>query len=231
LAAGLAHTVNNALTGTIGNLELALRRLPPDTREAREVEAALACAHRAAEAVRQVVAFVTTTPQVPCEQVSLSDVARSAAQTARTSLARDVVVVLSADRPVRIAGQAALLTTAVEQIVRNALEAMPQHGRLTLETEEARGRCRLWIRDTGPGLPPEVQARLFEPFVTTKSFGHLGLGLHLASELVRAQNGTLNLSSSPGIGTTVLFSFPALTPADHEPRTAPRIQEASSFSQ
>jgi signal transduction histidine kinase len=137
------------------------------------------------------------------------EIAASIARNAKGDAAPGVSVHVTGERPAIVAGRCALLTTAVEEVVRNALEAMPQGGRLIIETEECGNRCRLWVRDTGPGLPAEVQDHLFEPFLTTKSFGHLGLGLALASELVRAQDGTLAVSSSPGLGTTVTFSFPA----------------------
>jgi signal transduction histidine kinase len=121
-----------------------------------------------------------------------------------------------------------LLSAAVEQIVRNALEALPDGGRLSLETEEVGNRCRMWIRDSGPGLPEEVQRHLFEPFVTTKTFPHLGLGLALAAELVRAQDGSLTLSSSPGLGTTVLFTFAAVGAEGAEVRPSAKRGESVS---
>jgi two-component system, cell cycle sensor histidine kinase and response regulator CckA len=210
LTAGLAHTVNNALTGTVGYLELALRQALPGSELFRDIQAALACAYRAAETLRQVVAFATVPARVSSGSLSLREVAALAAGVARSCAPAGVTVVLTGDKPARVAGHASLMSAAVELIVRNALDAMPEGGRLTIETEEIAGRCRLWVRDSGPGVPAAVRERLFEPFVTTKSFGHLGLGLALAHELVRAQDGTLTVSSSTGIGTTVVFSFPRL---------------------
>jgi signal transduction histidine kinase len=66
------------------------------------------------------------------------------------------------------------------------------------------------VRDTGPGVAPEVIAQLFEPFVTTKASGHLGLGLALCRELVRAQRGGLQVASVAGQGATVTLSFPSI---------------------
>jgi signal transduction histidine kinase len=226
LTAGLAHTVNNALTGTIGYLELALRQAPSGSELSHDVRAAMACAHRAAEALRQVVAFATAPAHVTPEPVSLREVAAAAAAMARSCAPPGATVVLAGDKAAPVSGHFALLSAAVELVVRNALEAMPADGRLILETEEVAGRCRLWVRDNGPGLPAEVRKRLFEPFVTTKSFGHLGLGLALARELVQAQDGTLTLSSSEGIGTTVVFSLPLCR--DVEQACAPRLEERSA---
>jgi len=230
LTAGLAHTVNNALTGTVGYLELALRQTPAGSPLYCDLQAALACAHRAAEAVRQVVTYAHLPAHVPPTPVSLREIAAAAARSASASAPRGVSVVCSGDRPARMVGRAALLSAAVEQVVRNALEAMSDGGRLTFETEEAGGRCRLWIRDSGPGLSAEVQDHLFEPFVTTKPFPHLGLGLVLASELVRAQDGALTVSSSPGFGTTVSLAFPAARVADADVRSVSKRQDHSSFA-
>jgi signal transduction histidine kinase len=225
LTAGLAHTVNNALTGTIGYLELALRQTPKGSNLFRDLEAALGCAHHAAEAVRQVVTFAHMPAHVHSQPVSLREVATTAARSASAGASDGVRIVATGERPARVAGQPALLSAAVEQVVRNALEALPHGGRLSFETEEVGARCRLWVRDSGPGLPDEVQRHLFEPFITTKTFPHLGLGLALAAELVRAQDGSLTLSSSPGLGTTVLFTFPAIESADAEARPAAKRAE------
>jgi two-component system, sporulation sensor kinase B len=230
LTAGLVHTVNNALTGTVGYLELALRQSPAGSKLSRDLQAALACVYRAAEAVRQVVTFAHMPAHVRAQPLSLREVAVEAARNASGCAWERVNIICAGDRQARTTGQPALLAAAVEQVVRNALEAMPDGGRLTIETEESAGRSRLWIRDNGPGLPVEVQEHLFEPFVTTKAFPHLGLGLVVASELVRAQDGVLTLSSCPGLGTTVLFTFPMLGTDDADVRPVARRPEYPSLA-
>jgi signal transduction histidine kinase len=225
LTAGLAHTVNNALTGTVGYLELALRRATAGSDQLVELRSALDCAHRAAEAVRQFITFATAPEHVHSVPVSLRDAAIVAAEAAKQRSNGNVTVTVIGDKPGRISGRLCLISTAVEQIVNNALEAMATGGRLTLEVEESGGRCKLWVRDTGAGVPSEIQAHLFEPFVTSKSFGHLGLGLTLASELVQALNGTLSLSSCSGVGTTVLFAFPALKTAEDDRKPPQRYPD------
>jgi signal transduction histidine kinase len=157
------------------------------------------------------VAFATAPARAGSTSLSLRDIGAAAAANARACAARGVTVSFAGNRAAFVAGNAALLSAAVELVVRNSLEAMPEGGRLTIDAEESGSRCRLWIRDSGPGIPGEVQERLFEPFVTTKPFGHLGVGLALANELVRAQEGTLTVTSSAGLGTTVVFTLPAAT--------------------
>jgi nitrogen-specific signal transduction histidine kinase len=93
----------------------------------------------------------------------------------------------------------------------------------------------LAVEDNGCGMPPELRLRLFEPFLTTKASGHLGLGLVLAREMTHAQGGVLEVASAAGRGTAVTLCFPALAsepaPADeHRPsplREGPAPAEAS----
>lgn len=229
LVAGLAHTINNSLTTTIGCLELALRQVPVGTTLAADLQTALANSDRAARMVRQFVAFATSPVETATVPVSLRDIANSASRLA-SSCMPGVTVVASGDRPARVAGHEVLILAAVEQVVQNAMEAMPGGGRLTLEADEAGDRCRLWARDNGPGMTSEVRERLFEPFFTTKPFGHLGMGLTLAFELVRAQGGDLTINSSPGLGTTAIFSFPAFRETDARPRSGQRNSPVPAIS-
>jgi two-component system NtrC family sensor kinase len=93
-------------------------------------------------------------------------------------------------------------------LILNALDAMPDGGTLSVTARERAGRCEIAIADTGAGMPPEVLARLGEPFQTTKARGS-GLGLFLTQRLVRSAGGTLEVESRPGQGTTCTVRFPA----------------------
>lgn len=91
-------------------------------------------------------------------------------------------------------------------LVQNALEAVPDGGRVQASCESADGRVRVVIRDNGPGIPADVRARLGEPFFTTRAQG-TGLGLHLSRQLVQGAGGSLGIASAPGEGTTVTVEF------------------------
>lgn len=98
------------------------------------------------------------------------------------------------------------LQKALLNLISNALDAMPNGGRLTLRTERTTDALTIAIEDTGKGIEPEVAERMFEPFFTTKDTG-TGLGLSIAHEIIRAHGGTLDYRTQPGIGTTFLIRF------------------------
>lgn len=96
-------------------------------------------------------------------------------------------------------------------IIKNAREAMPQGGILTLATEQISGEVVLRISDTGIGIPPEILPQLFEPFVTHGKTNGTGLGLAIAKSIVEGHRGKIGVTSQVGNGTTVEIRLPAPT--------------------
>ncbi|GAA0373448.1 two-component system sensor histidine kinase NtrB [Paenibacillus motobuensis] len=90
---------------------------------------------------------------------------------------------------------------------RNAMEAMGEKGKLTLEMRLQPDGVELYVTDTGPGIPPAQKERLFEPFFTTKSKG-TGLGLSLCLSIMERHGGRINVESEEGVGTTFIVFFP-----------------------
>jgi signal transduction histidine kinase len=207
----LAHHVNNALTGVVGYLELALRAAPPAGPVADHLLRALDCAHQAADTVKRVVHFASHPAAAEAlAPLSLREAAEQAAERARRVAPPGVTVEVQTEGPAWVTASAHLTRSALDQLVRNALESMPGGGRLALRVEGKAGRQTLSVSDTGGSLSAEARAHLFEPFWTSKSTGHLGLGLVLCREAVEAQGGGLQLTCSDGRGTTVTLSLPAV---------------------
>jgi signal transduction histidine kinase len=115
------------------------------------------------------------------------------------------------------------LKQVVINIIKNAVEAMPRGGNLYITTEHLPKRIRdgmekdlsptfdsveVGIRDEGPGIPQQIKARLFEPYVTSKKGEHAGLGLSVAYHIVKELNGTLTCESEEGAGTTFRIVLP-----------------------
>jgi signal transduction histidine kinase len=98
---------------------------------------------------------------------------------------------------------------AVNNVLRNAVEAMPQGGELRIGLDAGKRGVRLTIRDSGPGIPPERISRVIEPFYSTKPDAqNFGLGLSYVYNVMRKSGGTLELSSAEGEGTRVELRFP-----------------------
>ncbi len=95
----------------------------------------------------------------------------------------------------------------LENLVRNALEAMPNGGRLTIETKGEGDHFTVLVTDTGVGIPRERFTNLFRPFYTTKSNG-LGLGLAYSQKAAEAHGGTIEVESEVGKGTTFKVRLP-----------------------
>jgi nitrogen fixation/metabolism regulation signal transduction histidine kinase len=101
-----------------------------------------------------------------------------------------------------------LLHRAISNLVLNAVDAMPEGGRLTLRTQALPGRLRIEVSDSGSGLTKEECERLFTPYYTTKVHG-TGLGLAIVQSVVSDHHGSITVDSEPGKGTTFRIDLPA----------------------
>ena len=93
-------------------------------------------------------------------------------------------------------------------LVENAMDAIERDGRITLQAELAGGAVRISVRDSGPGIAPELLDRIFDPFFTTKANG-TGLGLAIVREIVERFGGTIRVESQPVGGTEFIVTFPS----------------------
>jgi signal transduction histidine kinase len=212
MAACLAHNVNNSLTGIIGHLELAMRDAAPVSTQSEHLQHGLTGAYRIAEVFRRLIGFAyRSAAPAPCEPVSLRWAASLAAARIEPAAARQgVSVALEGEDPAWVHGNARLIQAILDQLVLNALEAMPHGGKLAVRLEGAVGGWfRLSIADTGMGLSADACAHLFEPFFSTKASGHLGLSLVWCREMAELQGGSLTVASTPGKGASVTLAFPA----------------------
>ena len=124
-----------------------------------------------------------------------------------------VELVRSFDDPGLVRGHHEELNQVWTNLIHNALQAMGYKGRLELRVANAGGRVSVQIIDSGPGIPPEVRPRIFEPFYTTKGQGEgSGLGLSICKEIVERHEGSLTVESAPG-HTVFTVSLPALSVA------------------
>jgi two-component system, cell cycle sensor histidine kinase and response regulator CckA len=221
-AGGISHDFNNLLTGMLGYCDLLLAQLPNDSPVREDVSEIRALAVRGTELSRQILA-VSRRQMVQPAVLDPNEVVRSLDRLLRRVIGENITLVTHLDPLIgTVHADAAQLEQALLNLVSNARDAMPQGGRLTIETaalDEAEvRRLRLdqqqtWmairVRDDGIGMPDEVKRHIFEPFYTTKAAGKgSGLGLALASNVMDQSGGDIRVDSSPGHGTTMHLLLP-----------------------
>lgn len=218
LAGGMAHDFNNLLTVISGNLEM----LEPHLREAESRELlgeAAEAARAAAELSGRLLAFSRKEPLDP-RPVGLNRLLQGLADLLRRTLGGTIEVELRlAEGPLMAITDPGQAENAILNLAINSRDAMPEGGRLTVETgrevavpergEAPRRLVTLRVSDTGLGMSEEVRRRAFEPFFTTKGPGKgTGLGLSMVYGFVRQSGGEVEIESAPGQGTSVLIRLP-----------------------
>ena len=210
LAAGVAHEINNPLTGILTNGSLMLEDLPPDDPRREDLKIIVDETMRCRKIVKGLLDFARQTkPQkqaVNVDQVinDVLNLVENQASFRNIELKTD----LAPGLPPLMADQDQM-RQVVLNIVLNAAEAMANGGtiRVTSRLDTKRRMVNVSIADTGPGIPEEIMDKLFEPFFTTKKTG-TGLGLAIAYGIVERHGGTISVDSKLGRGTTITFSMP-----------------------
>jgi CheY-like chemotaxis protein/anti-sigma regulatory factor (Ser/Thr protein kinase) len=115
---------------------------------------------------------------------------------------------LFADCTESVMGDAVELREVLVNMIYNAVDAMPSGGEIRMSSQVSNGRVVLSIVDSGTGMTPEVKSRLFDPFFTTKGKGGTGMGMAVSFGIIRRHNGSIDVESEPGRGTTFRISLP-----------------------
>ena len=225
LTGGIAHDFNNMLSVVIGSLDLLGRRLSPDdVRTRRYVDAATDGAKRAATLTQRLLAFSRQQPLQP-EPVDVNRLVKGMSDLLRHSLGGAVRLEAVLGGGIwQINADPNQLENVILNLGINGRDAMPDGGRLTIETENAHLDDRyvaseigmspgqyvlIAVTDTGSGMPAEVVAKAFDPFFTTKGVGKgTGLGLSQVYGFVKQSGGHVKIYSEPGVGTTVKLYLP-----------------------
>jgi len=236
LTGGVAHDFNNILTvitGTIGILEEAVADQPQLAAVAKLIDEA---AERGANLTKHLLAFARKQPLQPVE-LDVNALALEAAKLLHPTLGEHIEITpLLAEDAWTALADPNLLMTAVLNLAINARDAMPNGGKLALETsnifldesyagmhsEVAPGNyVMIAVSDTGTGISPALLERVFEPFFTTKEVGRgTGLGLSMVFGFVKQSGGHIKIYSEEGHGTSVKIYLPRATGLQQTPAEA-----------
>jgi signal transduction histidine kinase/CheY-like chemotaxis protein len=219
LAGGIAHDFNNLLT-VINDCADTLKQILPEPHRARLAEDILDAGEQAATLSGQLLSLgLGQREQLPESfdleaTADLNAIARGVARLLTRMVGTDVHLVLNlASSLPRARIEPRLVARILFNLAVNARDAMPVGGTLTLSTALVSGdakRVKLMVEDTGEGMTPEVRARAFEPYFSTKQPGRgTGLGLATVRDIVAAHGGRIEIESSPGIGTKFRIELPA----------------------
>lgn len=212
LVSGVAHEIRTPLAYIQNHLALVQKRIEREAAAgdlAGHVAAALDGVDRVNALVRDLRRFARLPSTVASQP--LEGVAREALTLFEAAHRGRVVVEarLAPTPAVRVdAGQ---VQQVILNLLQNAAEASPPGRAIRLETRAAPGAAEILVRDEGVGIPPDVLARMYEPFFTTKKEG-TGLGLSIVRRIVEAHGATLACDTKPGRGTTFVATFPEATP-------------------
>ncbi len=206
----VGHDIRNplqAITGEVYLLKEELKNMPEDTAKQAMQEST--------EAIEENITYINkiisdlqdyTRPLKPnIEEVNLKELISST--LTMTNIPRTIQTQIIVPEKIVIKSDAAYLRRILTNLTVNAVQAIPNEGKLTIQVVEKNKKIKVSVKDTGLGIPDTVKPNLFKPLFTTKSKGQ-GLGLAVVKRLVEGLNGKITFSSKPGTGTEFAIELP-----------------------
>jgi signal transduction histidine kinase/ActR/RegA family two-component response regulator len=226
LASGVAHDFNNTLAGILGRAELMLRRVN-DPEIQRGLEVIIKSANDGAGTVKRIQDFARQRRDHDFEPVAVDQLLMDVNEITRPrwkdrAQAKNVHINFSLQINTQgfILGDPSELREVLVNLVFNAVDAMPNGGRLTLSAQEVNGSIEIAVGDTGIGMSPEIRSRVFDPFFTTKGSAGMGLGLAVCYGIIQRHQGTVTIDSEMGRGTIFRITLPIT-------ETGPKAEDAN----
>jgi len=207
LASGIAHDLNNVLTPLLLSTQL-LASDESDPQRQRILAGMQQTIERGGDMIRQVLTFARG---VEGERtiVSVAALAKGFAEFCRDTLPKTIEVEVAADDDLFVLGDPTQLLQVLMNLATNSRDAMPSGGSIRLRATGDDERIAIEVADDGSGMTPDVLARIWEPFFTTKGLGRgTGLGLPVSQAIARTHGGSLEATSTPGTGTVFRLELP-----------------------
>lgn len=229
VGAGLAHEIRNPLGAMRGAIQILESSMPPNSVQTDLMGIILRESDRLNSIITNFLSYAK--PKVGnFSEIDVRDSIRDTVKLLRHSpdiKEEHEIIENLPPQPVFISADQTQIQQVFWNLTRNAVQAMPSGGRLSISLQTlANNRVRFVFEDSGKGMPPEQVEQLFEPFATSTS-GGTGLGLSIVYQIIRDHNGTINVRSAEGEGTTITIELPregaAVHRSDEKEKAEPQI--------
>jgi len=214
MAAGVAHEINNPLTGIVTFAHLLKRRFPSDSPEAEDLNVIIEQSERCAKIIKNLLTFARATPSEKGE-ININDIlSRTIYMVKNQAKFHDIKFNIDIeDAQFIVLGDASQFQQIFLNMLINASDAMNEKGEITIATRkiiiDSKPFVEIEFTDTGSGIPREIMEKLFEPFFTTKPVGKgTGLGLAVSHGIVKHCGGQIDVKSTVGKGTSFFVKLP-----------------------
>jgi PAS domain S-box-containing protein len=229
LASGVAHNFNNILAAILGHAQL-IRRDTKDERLNRRMDVIERAALDGAQTVKRIQGFALQQNETTFNAIDVNALVQDSANLTQARWRDDAQarglnyqVDLDLRAIPHVPGSASELREVFVNIILNALDAMPQGGRLKISTAANGSLIKVAFRDTGIGMSTSVRERIFEPFFSTKGASGMGLGLAVSYGIIERHGGRIEATSNPGSGSTFTIALPtAKSAAPEQPAARPK---------
>jgi signal transduction histidine kinase len=223
LATGVAHDFNNALTAIFGRAQL-MERIIEDSVLKSHLQVIQTAAADAASAIRRIQAFARQSTSNELQMVNVTNLINDSLELTRTRWENDAQAKgllydfeLETCDPIYVFGSASELREVFVNLIFNAIDAMPNGGQLQIKCSLTTNQVHIYFTDNGSGMNEEIQAKIFEPFYTTKGNQGTGLGLFISRGIIERHKGQLHVVSEVNFGTTFTVILPL---ADSPPQAS-----------
>ena len=210
LTSQIAHELNNPIYGIMNTLELLKTEVPPESKRRRILELSLSETQRLAEMLRNMLSF-SKPEEEKRRPVKINELVEGILLVMEKQMREaNITVVTSFDDAIpEVMASTNQMRQVMLNIIKNAKEAMPKGGTLTVRTARENNHVVIHVQDTGTGIPEEIRDRIFEAFFTTKSkVKGVGLGLSVCYGIIRDHGGEIRVESEEEKGTTFTIRLP-----------------------
>lgn len=227
LAGGIAHDFNNILGVIMGYAEMSQEEIPEKNPARRWLSEVIAAGNRARDLIHQILTF-SRQEEVSLKALHVDSVIKEVSKLMRASLPSNISIVTTIAHDTNpVMANLSQLHQVLVNLCTNAAQAMSTEGGTltivlahdTFSTEDGSTSpaVRITVRDTGPGIAPEILDNIFDPFFSTKKSEGTGMGLAMAHGIIKAHSGQIRAESHPGYGAAFHISLPVVPDAQPAP--------------